>query len=230
MDVVSGIDQIRTTADVEAASRISDMNELGKDDFLKLFVTRLANQDPLEPVKDEQFIAQLAQFTQLEQLYNMNENLTSALTSDQLLAQSISNTMATSLIGREVRVDSGSVVLPESGSTNINYELAEGAANVRVEIKDASGSLIQIVRGDELGSGTHSVEWDGLDVNGNRAPEGAYSLSVHATDGEGNEIPSQAYFSGVVEGVRYIDGEANLLIGKAFVPLSNVIEVSQVDE
>ncbi|GAB4317224.1 MAG: flagellar hook assembly protein FlgD [Candidatus Zixiibacteriota bacterium] len=229
MSTVSPVDQITTQTPSSTTDRLTGLNDLGKDDFLKLFVTRLANQDPLEPVKDEQFIAQLAQFTQLEQLYNMNENLENSLAWSSMLSQTINNTMATSLIGREVRVDAETVVLSDSGPATINYELGEGAANVRIEITDDSGSVVQVLSTGGTSSGAHSIEWDGNDRQGNRAPEGTYNLRVLATDSEGNDIPSQAYFSGVVDGVRYLEGNAMLLIGKAMVPLSNVIQVSEVD-
>lgn len=230
MTTVAPVDQITTGTAQSAAERITGLNDLGKDDFLKLFVTRLANQNPLEPVKDEQFIAQLAQFTQLEQLYNMNDNLENSLEWSSMLSQTINNTMATSLIGRDVRVDSESVVLDESGPATINFELGESAANVRLEITDGSGAVMQVLSAGATGAGTHSIEWDGNDTNGNRAPAGTYHLRVLASDGEGNDIPSQAYFSGTVDGVRYIDGSAMLMIGKAMVPISNVIQVSAVDE
>ena len=229
MSFVSPVDQIRTVSAIEESERISGINNLGKDDFLKLFVTRLAHQDPLEPVKDEQFIAQLAQFTQLEQLYNMNDNLKASLEWSLLLSQTINNTMATSLIGREVRVDTGTVVLGSEGPATVNYELGQGTDNVRIEVTDDSGSVVQILNGGSQSSGMHSIEWDGMNIQGNRTPEGAYSIRILATDSEGNDIPSQAFFSGTVEGVRYVDGNAMLMIGKAMVPLSSVIQISQAE-
>ena len=84
-----------------AADRILD-----KDDFLELLIAKLSNQDPLDPMQDEDFVAQLAQFSSLEQLSNMNENLMQDIQWNYMLSQTISNTMATSLIGRTVRADS----------------------------------------------------------------------------------------------------------------------------
>lgn len=75
-------------------------NQLGKDDFLKLLITQLTNQDPTSPMEDTQFISQMAQFSSLEQMTNMNESFNK-------LAGMISSSQAASVLGRTVEVDVG---------------------------------------------------------------------------------------------------------------------------
>lgn len=75
-------------------------NQLGKDDFLKLLITQLTNQDPTSPMEDTQFISQMAQFSSLEQMTNMNESFNK-------LAEMISSSQAASVLGRTVEVDVG---------------------------------------------------------------------------------------------------------------------------
>lgn len=226
MSTITGTyDQITAASTASAAKQTKGKSELGKDDFLRLFVTRLANQDPLSPMQDEQFIAQMAQFTQLEQLQNMNANLQQALNSDLVLAQTINNTMATSLIGRTVRVQSNSVVLTERGDADISYELEQPAKSITIEITNSDGSLIRALRDDGVSAGPNQINWDGRDANGNTVAPGQYNLKVLAEDAEGNAVTVHAFFNGTVDGVRYVDGAGMLTVGSILIPLSDVLEI-----
>jgi len=225
MSLSASLDQINAGSSVPTAQRVASRNTLGKDDFLRLFVTRLANQDPSSPMQDEQFIAQMAQFTQLEQLQNMNNNLEKALSSDLVLSQTINNTMATSLIGRSVKVQSNSVVIDQSGVATIPYELDKPANDVTIEITGADGSLVRALRVDGASAGSNQITWDGLDANGVPVAPGQYDLKMIATDAEGNAVPVTAYFNGTVDGVRYVDGAGMLTVGNVLIPLSDVLEI-----
>ena len=225
MPISASLDQINAGASTSASQRAGSRNTLGKDDFLRLFVTRLANQDPSSPVQDEQFIAQMAQFTQLEQLQNMNSNLEKALSADLVLSQTINNTMATSLIGRSVRVQSNSVVIGESGTADISFDLEKNAGDVMIKITNDDGSLVRALRMDGVPSGANEITWDGLDANGSPVAQGQYNLEIVAADAEGNEIRANAYFNGTVDGVRYVDGAGMLTVGKVLIPLSDVLEI-----
>jgi flagellar basal-body rod modification protein FlgD len=227
MPITGGIDEISAIAGTDPTDRISSQNVLGKDDFLRLFVTRLANQDPLEPVKDEQFIAQMAQFSQLEQLQNMNDNLKQSINWSLLLSQTINNTMATSLLGHSVRVNTDTVILGDSGSSTIRYDLASGAKDVVIEISDSSGNLVRVLRQDGASAGANQIEWDGTNANGEDIAPGSYQVTIRAENSAGDAIEASAYFTGVVDAVRYVDGAAMLAVDDVFIPLSDVIEVQQ---
>ncbi|MEW5701271.1 MAG: flagellar hook capping FlgD N-terminal domain-containing protein [Candidatus Zixiibacteriota bacterium] len=215
-----------TTTPAQGTNRMA----MGKDEFLRLFVTRLQNQDPLSPMQDEDFVAQMAQFSSLEQLYNMNENLERALTANAQVSQSISNTMSTSLIGRTVRVATDHVLLPASGDTDIRFDLDKAAADITVEIHDDSGQLVRALRVDGGPAGANQVTWDGLDASGNRLPTGAYGIKIRAKDSDGQDVMANAYFSGTVDGVRFADGQALLAVNNVLIPLANVMEVVAEDE
>ncbi|MEW5874060.1 MAG: flagellar hook capping FlgD N-terminal domain-containing protein [Candidatus Zixiibacteriota bacterium] len=230
MPITGGIDEINALAGTDPSDRIASQNVLGKDDFLRLFVTRLANQDPLEPVKDEQFIAQMAQFSQLEQLQNMNDNLEQSINWSLLLSQTINNTMATSLLGHSVRVNTDTVVLGESGSVPIRYDLAAGAADVVVEISDSSGNLVRVLRQSGANSGANELQWDGTNAARENVAPGAYNVTIRAEDSAGETVEARAYFTGVVDAVRYVDGIAMLAVDDLFIPLADVIEVQQAGE
>ncbi len=154
----------------------SSTQTLGKDDFLKLLVTQLQNQDPLNPTDSTEFVSQLAQFSSLEQLSNVNDNLKIV----QLFDQSINNAQAVNFVGKTIKA-SGSMFELGSGETHeIQYQLGEDAATVYVSIVNASGETVRKIEMDQMTAGDQSVVWDGKDENGNAVSAGTYSFSVQA--------------------------------------------------
>jgi flagellar basal-body rod modification protein FlgD len=206
---------------------VSADKTLGKDDFLQLLVAKLANQDPMNPVADEDFIAQLAQFSSLEQLSNMNDNLLQDIQWNYMLSQTISNTMATSLIGRTVKADSSMVYLETAGETDIAVNLERTASEVTVTIRDGNGNIVRTISEGGLDAGDHLINWDGQDDSGVQVAAGAYTIEVSAVDAEGNEFTPDQFVEGKVTGVSYIDGMAMLNVNGQNLPLASVLEVKE---
>jgi len=198
---------------------------LGKDDFLRLLVAQLRNQDPLNPVKGEDFAAQLAQFSSLEQLQNMNTNLENNLEMDLLLNQALNNTLATTLIGNKVKAIGNSHNKSAGEDTEIHFRLASAAQKVSINITDANGVVVRTVELSGQTSGDHSFEWDGKDNSGNELSDGVYQFSVAATDGSGNDVGALTFITGVINGIRYNNGAAMLLLGDVEVNMSDVFEI-----
>lgn len=198
---------------------------MGKDDFLKILITQLQNQDPLSPQKAEDFASQLAEFSQLEQMQNMNANLLDNIELDLLLNQAINNTMATTLIGRSVRAVGNTINHVQGESTAIHYNLAEAAKKVSIVIKDADGNIVNTIAVSEQLSGNQRYEWNGKDSNGEDVAEGLYTVSVSAEDVEGNAVGVQTFITGVIGGIRYENGSAFLSIGNMLVNLADVLEI-----
>lgn len=90
-----------------AISSVKKENELGKDAFLNLLITQLKNQDPLNPMKDQEFIAQLATFSNLEQLTNLNKSMGGLLEHQEFQMKQQKLAMAVSMIGKEVASTDG---------------------------------------------------------------------------------------------------------------------------
>jgi flagellar basal-body rod modification protein FlgD len=202
-------------------------NILGKDDFLKLLVAKLSHQDPLNPMEDEAFVAQLAQFSSLEQLQNMNDNLTEDLQWNYLLSQTISNTMATSLIGRTVRADSSQLYLETAGAADIAVDLDRAASQMTITIRDENGNVVRTMTERGLNEGDHVINWDGTDDEGVQVASGMYTVSISAVDGNGNDFSPNHYLEGKVKGVSYQDGIALLNVNGQQIPLGAVLEVKE---
>lgn len=230
MEITATQDQMLAASEVSASDRIGSQNTLGKDEFLQLLVTQLANQDPLEPMSNEEYITQMATFSQLELLQNMNSNLEQSISWSLLLSQTINNTMATSLLGREVQVSTNSIVVDDSGTSTIRYDLDTAADDVTIQIKDADGNLVRALREGGANEGVHEVVWDGLDSSGNQAAKGTYTIEIEATDSEGNDVAVSAYFTGLVDGVRYIEGSAYVSVDDVLIPLSDIMAVTVAQE
>jgi flagellar basal-body rod modification protein FlgD len=144
--------------------------QMGQTQFLTLFTTQLKNQNPLDPVKNEAFVAQLAQFSQLEATTAMKtsmQNLVSSLANDRLLG-------ATSLIGKTVAVPDGPVTVTDSTVSQGVVNLPTGADGIKLQVYNDKGILVrtQIIGAQPVGDFT--IAWDGMTDGGNAAPNGTY--------------------------------------------------------
>ncbi|WP_295553410.1 flagellar hook capping FlgD N-terminal domain-containing protein [Limnohabitans sp. Rim8] len=171
--------------DVKDAAKKTN-EDMGKQEFLTLFTAQLQNQNPLEPVKNEAFVAQLAQFSQLEALTNMQTSLDSFVTSmsgERLLGSA-------SLIGKKVAMTDTPTQLASGGTIDASIDLPLGANGILVSVIDSQGRLVQeLTAGPQL-PGTVPISWDGKDAAGNNAPSGLYSLSATAVvNGQTETIP-----------------------------------------
>jgi len=122
--------------------RTGGMQTLGKDDFLQLLLTKLQHQDPLKPMEDADFIAQLAQFSSLEQMNNIAEGIQASNQWDFLQMQSLNNAMAAGLIGREITADFSGVYLDGINQPGVSFTLDRAVSEVSFEIRDEQGNLI----------------------------------------------------------------------------------------
>jgi flagellar basal-body rod modification protein FlgD len=203
---------------------------LGKDDFLKLLITKLTHQDPLSPMDDEAFVAQLAQFSSLEQLQNVNNSLEESLNWDYLQMQTINNTMATGLIGREVKASYSGVYLDANNRPTISFSSSEYAQKVNVQICDSTGAVIRTLADSEVPPGANRIVWDGLDQNGQRMGEGYYTIKVSAVNAAGETFTPSTFLQGKVNGITYRDGAAFLQVDGMEIPLSEINSITEYTE
>jgi len=201
--------------------------ELGKDDFLELLVTKLQYQDPLNPMEDSDFIAQLAQFSSLEQLSNIAGSMDYSNEVDYLQMQSINNTMSASFIGKEIKADYSGVYLEESGDSVISFTTDEYAEDIQFVIKDSSGSTVVTLEMKDVEAGVNTIDWDGKDNLGNRADAGYYYVEAKGTDASGNTFTPSLSLIGTVSSISYRNGAAYLKVNGMEIALGDVIAIGE---
>ena len=170
---MSAIDSVNSTNSTGATSG-TDITKLSgtKDEFLKLFMAQLQNQDPLQPKDGSDMVAQLAQFSSVEQAQQTNAQL-SALTATE---SSTANASLSSLVGRQCSATVGDVNVEDpSKIPPINVSSSSAINNASIVIKDANGKEIRRIAIPATGG---NVQWDGKDANGAMVPPGAYNVSV----------------------------------------------------
>jgi len=199
---------------------------LGKEDFLKLLVQQLKNQDPLNPMESTEFTAQLAQFSSLEQLTNINKNLDYL----RLYEASLNNAQAVNFIGKTVKASGNSMSVKDGTSNPIQFDLAGDAAAVNIHIYDASDNLVKTINCGSLDDGEQSIGWDGANDDGETVSDGTYTFEVSATAADGETIKASTYMTVKVTGVTFKEGAAYLLAGDIEISMSDILEVTENDD
>ncbi len=196
---------------------------LNKDAFLNLLIIQMQHQDPLEPMKNSDFLAQMAQFSGLEQLSNINSNLEFL----QMYQASLNNTQAMSFIGKEIKASGNLIQVTDGISSDIYYRLDDDAAAVKISIYDSDNNPVRIIQQGPRGAGEQVVQWDGMNSGGNRLTDGEYTFSVSAVDFKDNTVRTGTYISGQVTGLTFEDNVTYLLLGNRKIALGEVIEVKE---
>lgn len=196
--------------------------QLGRDEFLKLLVAQMSYQDPLEPMSGTEFVAQLAQFSGVEQLLEVNRQI-------ELLAlgqSAIANAQVAGLIGREITARADAIEIGDGPTPPVRFDLASDATSVTVTITDESGRVVRTLDAGALAAGAHEVAWDGRDADGAALPPGTYRVSVAATGADGQPVEASARVRGVVTGVTFESGYPELLVGSVHVRLGDVLDIA----
>ena len=183
-------------------------NVLGKDDFLHLLTVQLRYQDPLNPLENTEFIAQMAQFSSLEQLQNMNQSMEKSQGSEAELHTAFKNNLVTSLVGKSVEVPTQQVTY-DGASAEVSYRLGDRAQSASLRILDARGQLVRELELDTA-QAYGTVEWDGKSAAGDKVPKGAYLAVVAATGPGGVPVEADMLKRVKVDAVRYSGNEARI--------------------
>lgn len=203
--------------------------ELGKDEFLKLLTYQMKAQNPLKPQDGTEFAAQLAQFSQLEQLTNISKLLENQSTASLLLAQTVTNSNAPSFIGKSVKATAEQINFDGTTPIDFGWEFDENQKSATVQIKTPAGAVIRTyeVSAADLRKGEHNLQWDGKNNNGESVGTGQYVVSVKATAGTGSaETSIQPYISGKITSVKFRPTGSVAVINGSEISLSNILDVS----
>ena len=206
------------SATAAAAQNIAATQNLLADTqerFLTLLITQLQNQDPLNPMDNEQITSQVAQLSTVTGINQLNQTLL-ALSGQLDMSQSM---QAAALIGKEILVPGAkvSVGTGEQGTqvTHFGMELLSNAAGVKVDIMDNAGKVVRTLELENYSAGVHSLQWDGLDAVGATVPDGGYTVQISAFDIHEAPVAVGALTSGRVSSVASSTGGVTLDLGLA---------------
>lgn len=217
--VSSALDQYQIKQDT------TQNKELGKNEFLNLLVAQLNNQNPLEPQGNGEFIAQLAQFSQVEGIEKLNTSMGSLLSG----YQSSQALQASSLVGRKVIVPTDKAVVDTAETFKASLVLPVTSSNVYVNVYDSTGATVNRVNLGQQSAGNVSFMWDGKDSSGKVMPPGTYKFEAQASYADG----PKALYTMLPANVDSVTlgqngGELTLnLAGLGSVPLSQVQVIGQ---
>lgn len=198
-------------------------SSLGKDSFLKLLVTQMQNQNPLDPQDNSEFVAQLAQFSSLETM----QNLSSTVDSISTQYQSSQALQASSLVGRSVVVDAGATSVDTTAGMTGSVVVPSSSSATTVKVYDSAGSVVRTLDLGTQSAGTASFTWDGKDESGETLASGNYSFVANGSlDGTSTSLTTYlpATVNSVTMGTSGADMTLNLASGNS-IALSKVQQI-----
>ncbi len=207
--------------DPKKLRRVGD-NQLDKDAFMKLMLTQMKYQDPTNPMQNHEMAAQLAQFSTLEQMSNINQTL-DAMKNNQ---KPQTDFQALNFIGKRVSGDSSKLVRSNGDKFHdFNFELMNEAAEVSVQVKDAEGNTIRTLKATNQKKGPSSVSWNGLTEDGAAARPGEYRFVIEAKNTAGAKIVAKTQFDGKITGLNFTNAGPILMVGTQTIKMQDVKKI-----
>jgi len=202
-------------------SSTAGSNSLDENSFMTLLVAQLKNQDPDSPLQPYELAAQLAQFTAVEQLTQLNSQMTTATQATQQSTLASQSALSASLIGRQVSATGDQVVVPTSGLTQVTVDIGGSGGTATLTLTDDSGNTIATRDLGEVSGGTNQT----LTLP-NDLPVGTWHYSISVTDSNQASVPVTTYVSGNVSSVEFSSSGIMIDIGGVSVPLSDLVSIS----
>lgn len=198
-------------------------NAMDKDAFFKLMMAQLKHQDPTNPLKNHEMAAQLAQFSSLEQMSNINTTLKEMKAGNKPIEQF----QALNLIGKQVAGDSAKIVRSEVDKEHeFAFKLPQDVKTADVKVLNSKGVVVREYKFNELKTGANSVRWNGETADGKKAPAGDYVFQIEAVGSNGQKVNVKTDFEGIVSGMSFSNEGPVLQVGKQTLRLKDIRQFS----
>lgn len=207
----------------KADSSSSSANMLRQQDFLRLMVSQVRNQDPMNPQTNGDFLAQLAQFSTNDSINSMQSSinqLASSLQSNQAL-------QASALVGRKVLVNNSNFTLGSDGAGVTGaINMVSGLSNLSASVYSSTGDLVKTIPIGQPAAGTFDFSWDGTNSSNEKMAAGNYTVKVSGSyNGQTVSVPTMTYAN--VDSVSLNSSGFQLNVaGVGAVSLSDVKQIS----
>jgi flagellar basal-body rod modification protein FlgD len=212
-----------TTSSADLSQALGNNQSMGRDAFLKLLVAQLKNQDPLKPQENSAFVAELAQFSSLEQSMGVNDKLNQMMLQNQGMA----NSNVVNMVGQVATVK-GSLITADGSGVGVPVAFSQERASDQtvVQIQDANGKVVRTL---DLGArpvGVSRISWDGRSDAGLVMPAGTYAVAVRAKDADDGTVVVSQETTGTITGVAFDKGYPVLHLSNGVnVPVSDLLRV-----
>lgn len=216
-DVIGSLSNLRS-------SPKNSKNSMGKDDFLKLFVAQLKNQDPLKPKDGAEIASQLAQFNSVEQMVNVNKTL------ERIEHQSAEDQQFKMLayVGKQAFIDNNKVSFNGEAVRNLSAVSTSVLLNAEMQVVDSDGNVVFTKNLGALKSGRTDLEWKGLNTSGEKVKPGTYSVSVVSRDGN-EEYPVKVETGVMIKGLDVSSGKTALTTENGSIDLLKIKSIKEAD-
>jgi len=213
------IDPTGSTSSLSGAAGPAPASVMGRDDFMNLLLTQLRHQDPMNPLEPYQFASQLASFTSVDQLGQLNDAMAAQLSSLQLGTVMSQTSFSASLLGRPILAEGNRVEVPADGKGQVTVDVGDGGGKGVLKVFDEAGNEVGSRTIDSVAAGRQTLDLpDDL-------PEGTYTYSLDVTDPDGGAVSVHTYVSGTVDRVLFENGKIVLKVGGMDVDLEALAEI-----
>jgi len=217
-DIINGTTGASNTGNTSGAKK---KDQLGQTEFLELMIAQLKNQDPFKAMDPSQFLGQLAQFSTVSGIQEMQNAFTSmseSMRSSQVLE-------GATMVGREVLVASEDAVLGAEGAVRGALDIPSGATSVSINVLDSSGQIVRQMTGPTT-RGMSDFSWDGMGDGGVRLEPGEYTFEAVANIG-GESVELETLLADRVNSVT-IDAKNGLTLNTNGLGARSLSEVRRV--
>jgi flagellar basal-body rod modification protein FlgD len=197
--------------------------KLGMGDFLHLMITQLQYQDPMHPLNNQQFAAQLAQFSQLKQLAHLNKGMGTMVHT----GADANKMMMVGFLGQEVTMKGNGFRFAHGASVRLAFRMSSPGSSGSLFVFDKHHQLVRTIALPALSAGRHAIRWDGITNEGKRAPEGEYTFEVEAMDGPSKPVSADPIQTGTVTGILFQNGQPVLEVNGKPVSLQDISHVER---
>jgi len=211
-----------STSNTNDATPLGPGGKLGKNEFLKLLVTQLRYQDPMNPLQGEEMAAQLAQFSSLEQLVNIGDALKTQQTSNDALVAAVTNNTAMTTLGKEVTAVGDQVFLPDDGKATVSCTTA-GSGQGTLTITDSNGKVLGTRNLGYVGAGANRFD---IGSAGAGLEEGGYRYYIDVKGGDGKAVEVETYTTARVDGITYGNDGALLTAGPLRIKPGAIVKIA----
>ena len=208
---------------LEGGSALGGGKELGKEAFLNLLVTQMKHQDPLAPQDSQELVAQLVQFSNLEQLTGLNRQM-EELKSIQTDTKEV---LLLNYLGKNILFQGNTFRVSQEGPVPLHYRLAQEAKEVQINIRRSDGELVNALSLGPQEMGDHQILFASTDKQGKPLPGGKYFFDLKVVGWQGETVSAHPLSEGRVTEVATSGDMPYVVVGETKVPLEEVIRIQE---